>query len=76
MSPTGSRSFLQPLVHVAAEQGRLLVHGVTRQEFFQTLTGAGHALGAAFHAGGFRPLLKRSVGTIRGRANGSGCAWL
>ena len=56
----------QPLVHIAAEQGRLLVHGVTRQQFFRTLTGAGHALGAAFHAGGFRPLLKRSVGTISG----------
>jgi len=56
----------QPLVHVAAEQGRLLVHGVTREQFFRTLTGAGHVLGAAFHAGGFRPLLKRSVGTISG----------
>jgi len=56
----------QPLVHVAAEQGRLLVHGVTREQFFRTLNGSGHALGAAFHAGGFRPLLKRSVGTISG----------
>jgi len=56
----------QPRVHVAAEQDRLLVHGVTREKFFRTLTGTGHALGAAFHAGGFRPLLKRSVATISG----------
>jgi AraC-like DNA-binding protein len=53
-------------VHVAAEQGRLLVHGVTREQFFRTLTGTGHVLGVAFHSGGFRPLLKRSVGTISG----------
>jgi AraC-like DNA-binding protein len=56
----------QPRVHVAAEKGRLLVHGVTREQFFRTLSGTGHVLGAAFHAGGFRALLKRSVGTISG----------
>jgi AraC-like DNA-binding protein len=56
----------QPRVHIAAEEGRLLVHGVTREQFFRTLTGTGHVLGAAFHAGGFRPVLKRSVGTISG----------
>ena len=52
----------QPRVHLAAEQGRLLVHGVTRKPFFRTLEGSGHVLGAAFHAGGFRPLLRASVG--------------
>ena len=56
----------QPRVHVAAEKGRLLVHGVSREQFFRTLTETGHVLGAAFHAGGFRPLLKRSVGSISG----------
>ena len=56
----------QPRVHVAAEEGRLLVHGVTRAQFFRTLNGSGHVLGAAFHAGGFRPLFKRSVGSISG----------
>jgi AraC-like DNA-binding protein len=56
----------QPCVHIAAEEGRVLVHGVTRDQFFRTLIGTGHALGAAFHAGGFRPVLKRSVGTISG----------
>lgn len=54
----------QPRIHVAAEQDRLLVHGVSRGPFFRTLTGDGHVLGAAFHAGGFRPLLRRSVGTL------------
>jgi AraC-like DNA-binding protein len=56
----------QPRVHVAAEDGRLLVHGITREPFVRTLAGEGHALGAAFHPGGFRPLLGRGVGTISG----------
>src|SRR5262245_19582508 len=56
----------QPQIHIAAEDGRLLVHGVSREPFFRTLTGDGHALGAAFHPGGFRPLLKSSVGTLSG----------
>jgi AraC-like DNA-binding protein len=56
----------QPRVHVAAEGGRLLVHGVSRQPFFRTLEGTGHVLGAAFHPGGFRPLLRSSVAGISG----------
>jgi AraC-like DNA-binding protein len=54
----------QPRIHVAAEDGRLFVHGLSREPFFRTLTGDGHALGAAFHPGGFRPLLKSSVGAL------------
>ncbi|MGH3739582.1 MAG: DUF6597 domain-containing transcriptional factor, partial [Micromonosporaceae bacterium] len=52
----------QPRVHLAAESGsdRLLVHGVSRAPFHRTLTGTGLVLGAAFHAGGFRPLLRAS----------------
>lgn len=57
----------QPRVHVAAEDGRLLVHGVTREPFFRTLTGTGHVLGAAFHPGGFRPLLRGSARALAGR---------
>jgi AraC-like DNA-binding protein len=53
-----------PRVHVAVEDGGLLVHGVSREPFFRTLVGEGHTLGAAFHPGGFRPLLGRSVGTL------------
>jgi AraC-like DNA-binding protein len=56
----------QPRVHMAAERGRLLVHGISRQPFFRTLRGNGHTLGAAFHPGGFRPLLGRPVGTLCG----------
>ena len=56
----------QPRIHLAAEQGRLLVHGVSRETFFRTLEGAGHVLGAAFHPGGFRPLLGSSVGALSG----------
>jgi len=56
----------QPRVHLAAEAGRLLVHGISREPFFRTLSGTGHVIGTAFHPGGFRPLLGRSVGTISG----------
>ncbi|NUR07190.1 MAG: AraC family transcriptional regulator [Nocardioidaceae bacterium] len=61
----------QPRVHVAVEEHsgvpRLLVHGISREPFFRTLTGVGHALGTAFHPGGFRPLLGGSVGALSGR---------
>ncbi|NMM91694.1 AraC family transcriptional regulator [Rhodococcus sp. SRB_17] len=56
----------QPRVHIAAEDGQLLVHGVSRKPFYRTLTGSGHVLGAAFHPGGFRPFLGGSVGAISG----------
>jgi AraC-like DNA-binding protein len=60
----------QPRVHLAAEpmhgEARLLVHGLSREPFFRTLTGEGHTLGAAFHPGGFRPFLRRSVGSVAG----------
>jgi AraC-like DNA-binding protein len=54
----------QPRVHVVAEEGRLLVHGVSREPFVRVLTGAGHTWGAAFVPGGFRPLLRDRVGTL------------
>ena len=56
----------QPRIHIAAEDGRLLVHGVNRDPFFRTLRGDGHVLGAAFHPGGFRPMLGSSVGALSG----------
>ncbi|UYM04282.1 helix-turn-helix domain-containing protein [Solicola gregarius] len=57
----------QPRIHVAAEDGRLLVHGINRDPFARTLRGDGHVLGVAFQAGGFRPLLGSSVGALAGR---------
>ncbi len=57
----------QPRVHVAAEDGRILVHGVAREPFVRVLSGTGHVLGAAFHPGGFRPLLRGRVSTLTGR---------
>jgi hypothetical protein len=62
----------QPRVHLAAEGGRLLVHGVSQRPFFRTLEGTGHVLGAAFHPGGFRPLLRASVGGISGTVRPAG----
>jgi AraC-like DNA-binding protein len=58
----------QPRVHLAAERGRLLVQGVTREPFFRTLEGKGHVLGVAFDPGGFRPFLRREVGSISDRS--------
>lgn len=56
----------QPRVHVAAEQGRLLVHGISRAPFERLLTGRGLVLGAAFHPAGFRAVLGRSVAGVSG----------
>lgn len=56
----------QPRVHVAAEQGRLLVHGVTREPFERILAGRGLVLGTAFRPAGFHAFLKRPLSTISG----------
>ncbi|MEV0946775.1 helix-turn-helix domain-containing protein [Rhodococcus sp. NPDC049939] len=56
----------QPRVHIAAEDGQLLVHGISRKPFYRTLVGTGHVLGAAFHAGGFRSLTRSTVAAISG----------
>jgi AraC-like DNA-binding protein len=57
----------QPKIHLAAEDGRLLVHGVSRDPFRRHLSGTGHTIGVAFRAGGFRPFLRSSVGDLAGR---------
>ncbi len=57
----------QPRIHVAAEDGRLLVHGITRSPFVRTLRGRGHALGTSFLPGAFRCLLGASVGALSDR---------
>jgi len=62
----------QPRVHLAAEHGRLLVHGISRKPFVRTLEGTGHTIGVAFHPGGFRPVLGRSVGTLSGTVTPAG----
>lgn len=57
----------QPRIHIAAEDGRLLVHGINRDPFLRTLHGDHHVLGSAFHPGGFRPMLGSPVGALSGR---------
>lgn len=54
----------QPRIHIAAEHGRLLVHGVARKPFVRHLTGRGHTLGVSFLPAMFRPLLGRPVSSI------------
>ncbi|MGH1562324.1 helix-turn-helix domain-containing protein [Mumia sp. DW29H23] len=57
----------QPRVHLAAEQGRLLVHGVIPRLFSRTLVGTGHVLGASFVPGGFHGYLRRDVADLYDR---------
>jgi AraC-like DNA-binding protein len=57
----------QPRIHIAAEHGRLLVHGISREPFFRTLTGSAHTLGVSFLPGGFHCFLRASVGALAGR---------
>lgn len=54
----------QPRIHIAAEHGRLLVHGVGRKPFFRHLAGRGHTLGSSFLPAKFRPFLGRRVSSI------------
>jgi AraC-like DNA-binding protein len=54
----------QPRIHIAAEEGRLLVHGIGRKPFLRRLTGRGHTLGASFLPGLFRPVLGSPVSAI------------
>lgn len=62
----------QPKIQLAAEQGRLLVHGVSRAPFHRTLTGTGHVIGVAFRAGGFHPFLRSRVGALEGTVTPAG----
>ncbi|KAA1423773.1 AraC family transcriptional regulator [Mumia zhuanghuii] len=62
--PYEQRVVPQPRLHLAAEQGRLLVHGVTRRPFVRRLVDRGHVLGASFTPGGFHGYLRSSVGRL------------
>lgn len=53
----------QPIIHLAAENNRLLVHGVGDTDFRRTLTGDGHVVGIAFRPAAFRAILRRPVST-------------
>ncbi|MGW0037903.1 helix-turn-helix domain-containing protein [Gordonia sp. NPDC003376] len=54
----------QPVIHVAAEGGRLSVHGVGDNSFARTLIGDGHTVGIAFRAGGFRGFVDGPVSAL------------
>ena len=61
----------RPVVHVAVEEvggrPRALVHGVHQRTFTRRLAGRGGTVAVAFRAAGFRPFLRGSVSTLRGR---------
>lgn len=54
----------QPIIHLAAEDGRIMVHGVGNTEFSRTLRGDGHVVGIAFRPGAFHAILRRPVSEI------------
>lgn len=56
-----------PNVHLVLEPGRTRIHGIPRGRFKRVLEGRGGVFGVKFRAGGFRPLLGRSVSTLRDR---------
>lgn len=65
----------QPKIHLAAEHGRLYVHGVNREPFYRTFAAPGQVIGVAFRPGGFRPFLRSSVGALEGRVVAAGDLW-
>ena len=65
----------QPKIHLAAEDGRLFVHGVNREPFVRTFTTSGQVIGVAFRPGGFRPFLRSGVGRLEGRVVAAGDLW-
>ncbi|MFW0789820.1 helix-turn-helix domain-containing protein [Gordonia sp. CPCC 205333] len=54
----------QPIIHLAAEDGRILVHGVGNTDFSRTLRGDGHVVGVAFRPAAFHAVLRRPVSEI------------
>jgi AraC-like DNA-binding protein len=67
----------QPKVHLAAEDGRLRVYGVSRRVFRRRLTGRDKAIGLAFRPGGFRPFLSPAerVGSLQNKVVGVNDLW-
>ena len=75
--PYSQSVLTQPKVHLAAEDGRLRVYGVSRRVFSRVLTGQGRAIGAAFRAGGFRPFMRPAerVGSLQNKVVGADDLW-
>ncbi len=67
----------QPKVHLAVEDGRIRVYGVSRRVFKRVLTGRDKAIGVAFRAGGFRPFLRpgERVGSLQNKVIGADDLW-
>jgi AraC-like DNA-binding protein len=57
----------QPRLHLAAERGRLLVHGVIPRPFSRRLVGRGHVLGASFVPAGFHGYYRSDVADLYDR---------
>jgi AraC-like DNA-binding protein len=56
-----------PNVHLVLDPGRTRIHGIHGGRFTRVLEGRGGVFGVKFRPGGFRPLLGRSVSTLRDR---------
>ncbi|MEP9393888.1 helix-turn-helix domain-containing protein [Gordonia sp. VNQ95] len=63
-TPVVQQVIPQPVVHLAAEGGRLNVNGVGDLHFSRTLAGRGHTVGIAFRPGGFRAFSNAPVSAL------------
>jgi AraC-like DNA-binding protein len=65
--PQVAETLPHPNVHLVIEPGQTQIHGIRTGRFTRTLEGRGGVFGVKFRPGGFRPLLQRSVSTLRNR---------
>lgn len=63
-TPHVQRVIPQPVIHVAAEDGRLSAHGVGDNDFSRTLRGTGLTVGIACRAGGFRGFIDAPMSAL------------
>lgn len=68
--PYHQRVFSHPVVNVVFTPERATINGVATRVTSRRLAGTGWALGIMFRPAGFRPLLGRSMATIRDRTLG------
>jgi len=67
-APQQRETLPHPNVHLVFEPTRSRIYGVHSARFTQTLQGRSFAFGVKFRPGGFRPILRRAISTLRDRS--------
>jgi AraC-like DNA-binding protein len=65
--PRTQETLPYPSIHIAIEDGRSGIYGVTRGKFTRTIEGKGHVFGIKFKPGAFYPFLGSSVSALTDR---------